>query len=122
MSHVHNKILRIRQKTRACEICALLPGRNGFGVLQIHHVIPRTCGGTHKNSNLVALCAKCHRAWHRYDSDAVYWKEFETSGREGFLSGAWVKERRRIYGLHSVSWTYQNPQRSTSLEVMRVTQ
>ena len=32
--------------------------------IQIHHIIPRSCGGTDHPHNLITLCADCHAAAH----------------------------------------------------------
>ena len=41
--------------------CALCDSTHG---LQIHHVIPRSHGGSDKPQNLICLCWKCHAAAH----------------------------------------------------------
>jgi hypothetical protein len=33
--------------------------------LELHHRRPREQGGTHEPGNLVTLCSRCHRYWHR---------------------------------------------------------
>ena len=42
-----------------CQLC----GKTG-GKLQVHHIQPRSQGGTDISENLVTLCAKCHAAVH----------------------------------------------------------
>lgn len=32
--------------------------------LHVHHIVPRSKGGTHDPSNLITLCERCHRAVH----------------------------------------------------------
>lgn len=41
--------------------CALCDNRQ---YLQIHHVIPRSHGGSDDPMNLICLCSKCHGAAH----------------------------------------------------------
>ena len=41
--------------------CALCDNRQ---YLQIHHVIPRSNGGSDDPMNLICLCSKCHGAAH----------------------------------------------------------
>jgi len=38
--------------------------------LHVHHIVPRSRGGTHKPSNLKTLCERCHKAIHSSDSKA----------------------------------------------------
>ena len=39
--------------------------------LTIHHVIPRSLGGSNEQSNLVLLCAECHRKLHQVLLDPI---------------------------------------------------
>ena len=41
--------------------CALCDGVRG---IQIHHVIPRSHGGSNNNHNLITLCMYCHGIAH----------------------------------------------------------
>jgi len=36
-----------------------------FNNLQVHHISPRSCLGDDTETNLITLCAKCHRSCHR---------------------------------------------------------
>jgi len=38
--------------------------RCGAPATEVHHVVPLSHGGANKLTNLVPLCAKCHRALH----------------------------------------------------------
>ncbi|MGI6166697.1 MAG: HNH endonuclease [Eubacteriales bacterium] len=31
---------------------------------EVHHILPLSCGGTHDDSNLCALCRSCHNKRH----------------------------------------------------------
>ena len=46
--------LVLKRDNRKCRIC----GKEGSG--QIHHIIPKSKGGTDKFSNLITLCGRCH--------------------------------------------------------------
>ena len=35
--------------------------------LEIHHIIPRSAGGTNDPENLITLCTACHELWHVRD-------------------------------------------------------
>lgn len=67
-------IERVRQVVlaRAGQRCERCWGR---GRLELHHRLPRSRGGTHEASNLVALCRVCHRAVHAGAADAHRWIE-----------------------------------------------
>jgi len=59
-----------RRDRYECQNC----GRGGESnniELHAHHIVPKSKGGTHKMSNLISLCKKCHDAVH-YNSDAQY--------------------------------------------------
>lgn len=50
---------KIRQKVlqrdnRICQVC----GKEHSG--QVHHILPRSQGGTNDLANLITLCGKCH--------------------------------------------------------------
>lgn len=53
---IRRKIL-VRDKY-TCQRCGK-SSRNGKG-LSIHHIVPRSNGGTDRKSNLLTLCDKCH--------------------------------------------------------------
>ncbi len=33
----------------------------------VHHIIPKKCGGTNEHSNLTVLCPNCHREAHEHN-------------------------------------------------------
>jgi len=33
--------------------------------LDLHHIVPRSAGGSNDTDNLVTLCGACHRLWHK---------------------------------------------------------
>lgn len=39
-------------------------GKKSETRLNAHHIVPREAGGTHKLSNIVTLCEKCHHSVH----------------------------------------------------------
>jgi len=45
-----------------CQICK---GKSGDSVLEVHHIIPRSKGGTNRPDNLITLCRTCHQNLHR---------------------------------------------------------
>lgn len=40
------------------------PGCTNTRFLEVHHIVPRSRGGTHREENLVTLCGACHRRVH----------------------------------------------------------
>jgi hypothetical protein len=40
------------------------PGCDHMRFLEVHHLVPRSRGGTNDPSNLITLCSACHRLWH----------------------------------------------------------
>jgi hypothetical protein len=44
------------------------PGCGSTRFLELHHVVPRARGGTHRAANLITLCSRCHRFLHRRPS------------------------------------------------------
>jgi 5-methylcytosine-specific restriction endonuclease McrA len=40
------------------------PGCGRTRFLEVHHIKPRSQGGSNQAENLVTLCASCHRLWH----------------------------------------------------------
>lgn len=47
-----------------CQNCGRAGGPNGGATLHAHHIVPKSKGGTHSTSNLVAVCEPCHNAIH----------------------------------------------------------
>jgi hypothetical protein len=47
-----------------CQNCGRKGGSSGDAELHAHHIVPKSKGGTHKPSNLVTVCKKCHKAIH----------------------------------------------------------
>ena len=50
-----------------CQLC----GTSGENRLQLHHVIYRSHGGPHLESNLVTLCFRCHADVHEGRQDVI---------------------------------------------------
>lgn len=74
----------LKRSNKGCAIC----GWNE-STCDIHHIIPKSVGGTNDNSNLILVCPNCHRVIHttnKYDNDFLIqrnlintfdnWKEF----------------------------------------------
>lgn len=61
-----NKLKERLAKKRGgeCEEC----GHQNYNILQVHHVIPKSEGGSSKNENLMLLCPNCHITIHLGES------------------------------------------------------
>ncbi len=52
-SKAMQEYLTDNQITR-CELCGMKKG------LEVHHILPRVCGGDDSYDNMIAVCVKCH--------------------------------------------------------------
>lgn len=48
----------------SCRLCGK-PWRMAERELEIHHVIPKSQGGSNRMENLVTVCKPCHRQQHQ---------------------------------------------------------
>ncbi len=51
----------VRRDRGSCRV----PGCRSAANLELHHIVPRSRGGSHEASNLIQLCDGCHTAHHR---------------------------------------------------------
>jgi len=68
-SHRRNKKSRNNRfgKLDHCIFC----GYDEFDALELHHLIPKKKGGKETKSNIITICANCHRKIHNPDSDCI---------------------------------------------------
>lgn len=52
--------LRVAMKLDFCVAC----GERDSGVLEHHHLVPRSLGGSDEQDNLITLCFRCHNRAH----------------------------------------------------------
>ena len=52
----------IKRDNSTCQHCGVVTWE-----LYVHHVIPRSQGGSNDASNLIALCKKCHHDMHLHN-------------------------------------------------------
>ena len=65
------KVLK-KQRGNKCEICNTpgdLPGSRHANGLEIHHIIPRSKGGTSTPDNAQVVCRPCHVNIHKNNPD-----------------------------------------------------
>ena len=48
-------------KSESCELC----GCHLTDILQVHHIIPMSAGGSCEEGNLIVLCPNCHILVHK---------------------------------------------------------
>lgn len=48
----------------ACQNCGAKGGHKGDAEIHAHHVVPKSKGGSHRESNLITVCKECHYAIH----------------------------------------------------------
>lgn len=53
-----------RRDNFTCQNCGRKGGPHGNAELHAHHIVPKSKGGSHKQSNLVTICKDCHNAIH----------------------------------------------------------
>ncbi len=87
-----------------CQICK---GKSKDTVLEVHHITPRSKGGTDRPDNLITLCHTCHEKLHKGEIKAVLKPKNNGFKPESFMSTIrWkVVDRLRELG-YSVSHTY----------------
>ena len=67
----------VRERDKyTCQICKADTIKKGTG-LEVHHIIPRSQGGSNKPSNLISLCKKCHNKVHSNSNDNKYFRELQ---------------------------------------------
>lgn len=60
---------RVRDKVRrrddyTCQRCGLSAHEQESHTLEVHHITPRSAGGTDETDNLITLCQVCHDELH----------------------------------------------------------
>lgn len=53
-----------RRDNYQCQDCGRQGGPHGDVELHCHHIVPKSQGGSHDESNLVTVCASCHAQIH----------------------------------------------------------
>lgn len=54
----------LQRDNHQCQNCGQRSNNDGEVVLNAHHIVPKSKGGSHRESNLITLCGGCHRAIH----------------------------------------------------------
>jgi len=52
------RVVVLKRDGHRCRACGQQHG------LEVHHVVMRSLGGKHEPSNLISLCADCHKSVH----------------------------------------------------------
>jgi predicted HNH restriction endonuclease len=65
-------LMKIKQN-HTCQICEIptFKNKNGNYYTESHHIIPRSLGGPDKPSNILIVCANCHRKFDSGDESTL---------------------------------------------------
>ena len=88
-----------------CRVCG---GKSKDSILEVHHIIRRSDGGTNRPDNLVTLCSHCHTGIHNDTIKPDFKKasQFKTETMMGVMRWELYKRLRKTYGKENVSMTY----------------
>lgn len=72
MKGFENAAAYVRDRDKhTCQLCKA----NKNVVIEVHHILPRSKGGSNKPSNLISLCHSCHRKVHSNNNNNKYFDE-----------------------------------------------
>mgnify|MGYP006281058721 CR=1 FL=1 len=77
---LRNEVLRRDEHT--CQNC----GQSTNVELEVHHIVPKSKGGTHKMSNLRTLCKDCHSSIHTSQEAPTSTAQSESHSRVRYKS------------------------------------
>lgn len=81
------------QKNRVCDVCGYDKG------IEVHHIKPRSLGGTDDEENLIPLCRRCHKLVHSLGvSESEELISIRSKGIKQYLFLQWIKESQSKYG------------------------
>ena len=88
-----------------CRICG---GKSKDKVLEIHHVIRRSDGGTDRSDNLMTLCSHCHDGVHKGTVKPDFKKapQFKAETLMSIMRWELYRRLQKLYGKENVSMTY----------------
>mgnify|MGYP002559996410 FL=1 len=77
MRGYENSAAYVRERDRyQCQMC-IGKSKQRQGEIQVHHIVPRSRGGTDRPSNLICLCPKHHSLVHGNNNNNKYFKELQ---------------------------------------------
>ena len=80
--------------------CQLCKGKNR--IFEVHHIVPRSKGGTDKPDNLITLCSRCHKKVHE---KGMVLKPVTTFKPETFMS---IIRWKLLNTLHDLGFNVSN--------------
>ena len=88
-----------------CRICG---GKSKDMVLEVHHVIPRSAGGTDRPDNLITLCSHCHEGIHNGTVIPDFRKapQFKAETMMSIMRWELYRRLKETFGKENVSLTY----------------
>ncbi len=88
--------------------CQACNGKSKDKVLNVHHIIPRTAGGTNKPDNLITLCESCHKAYHsgKIKLEVKKHKAFKAETIMSILRWKIVNKLRELGNVVNITYGY----------------
>ena len=94
--------------------CQACKGKSKDRVLEVHHVVYRSEGGTDKPSNLITLCSKCHCAENHRKGKVLHdWMingkktgNFKDATFMGIMRWSFYNRLKKMYPLVSLTYGY----------------
>ena len=88
-----------------CRVCG---GKSKGKVLEVHHIIRRSDGGTDRPENLITLCSHCHDGVHKETVKPNFKKapQFKAETLMSIMRWELYRRLQELYGKENVSMTY----------------
>ena len=94
--------------------CQACKGKSKDRVLEVHHVVYRSEGGTDKPSNLITLCSKCHcsenhrkgKVLHDWMINGKKTGNFKDATFMGIMRWSFYNRLKKMYPLVSLTYGY----------------
>lgn len=102
-------------------ICQACGGKSKDRVLNAHHVIHKTNGGTDKPDNLITLCKRCHDDYHRgkITLDVKEHKDFKAETLMSIMRFKLVDKLRELGFAVSVTYGYLTKSARIALNLIK---
>ena len=89
-------------------VCQACNGKSKDKILNVHHIISRVSGGTDKPDNLIALCERCHKAYHAGKIELIVkkHKSFKAETLMSIIRWKTVDRLRELGNVVSITYGY----------------
>lgn len=95
-----------------CQICKAKSTDKKHVVIEVHHITPRSRGGSDKPDNMICLCHSCHKKVHSNNNDNELFRELQsrrivnTYKDATFMNTMRWELYNRLKGKYNVSMSY----------------